>query len=92
MLLGLSAVVDTDTTAVVNAYYSEVRSTFEYLRIATAPTIREITVLPRQANLVLSKSIPLLFARWLHTRLPSYIPNCELVRPRVASHATDGHT
>ena len=31
-VLDLSAVVDTDATAVINAYYSEMRSRFKYLR------------------------------------------------------------
>jgi hypothetical protein len=37
VVLDLSAVVDTDTTAVINAYYSEMRSRFEYLRRCDGP-------------------------------------------------------
>jgi hypothetical protein len=37
VLLDLSAVVDTDTMAVINAYYSEMRSTFVYLRNCDGP-------------------------------------------------------
>jgi hypothetical protein len=37
VLPDLSVVVDTDTTAVVNAYYREMRSTFEHLRNCDGP-------------------------------------------------------
>jgi hypothetical protein len=90
-VLDLSAVVDTDATAVINAYYSEMRSRFEYLRSCDGSDYERNH---RSSSVSESRSFKIntftvcLMAAYTAAILPASLRAC--MAYIVASHATNG--